>query len=224
MHEKALRKMGAAIAHNRPKRIRVTTSEQNLAYFNRNPKEFLRRFVTIDEALIHHYTLKSFRRSKYWVKPGDNAPKRPKTQPSAGKVMANVFWDAHEVIFIDYLEKRTIIGEYYAALLDRLVDKIRKKRSHLKKKRILFHNDNAPSHTSNVAQAKRHELGFESLPHPPYSSDLASSNYYLFPILKRWLWGRRFESNKEVEWETEEYFEGFDKSYYLEGIEKLKDR
>ena len=24
--------------------------------------------------------------------------------------------------------------------------------------------------------------------------------------------------------ETEGYFEGFDKSYYLEGIEKLKDR
>ena len=31
------------------KHIRVTTSEQNLAYLNRNPKEFLRRLVTIDE-------------------------------------------------------------------------------------------------------------------------------------------------------------------------------
>ena len=30
------------------KRIRVATLEQNLAYFNRNPKEFLRRFVTMD--------------------------------------------------------------------------------------------------------------------------------------------------------------------------------
>ena len=35
---------------------------------------------------------------------------------------------------------------------------------------------------------------------------------------------RGFESNEEVEWETEEYFGGFDKSYYLESIEKLKDR
>ena len=31
------------------KPIRVTTSELNLTYFNRNPKEFLRRFVTMDE-------------------------------------------------------------------------------------------------------------------------------------------------------------------------------
>ena len=36
--------------------IRVTTSEQNLAYFNRNPKQFLRRFVTMNETWIHHYT------------------------------------------------------------------------------------------------------------------------------------------------------------------------
>ena len=27
--------------------------------------------------------------------------------------------------------------------------------------------------------------------------------------LKRWLCGRRFESNEEVEWETEGYFVGF---------------
>ena len=31
------------------KRIRVTTSEQNLAYFNQNSKEFLHRIVTMDE-------------------------------------------------------------------------------------------------------------------------------------------------------------------------------
>ena len=50
------------------------------------------------------------------------------------------------------------------------------------------------------------------------------SDYYLFPNLKRWLCGRRLESNKEFAWGIEKYFEGFDKSYYLEGIEKLKDR
>ena len=118
--------------------------------------------------------------------------------------MVSVFWDAHGVIFIDYLEKGiAITGAYYAALLDRLVDEIRKKRPHLRKKRILFHNDNTPSHTSNIAQAKKHELGFESLPHPPYSPDLAPCNYYLFTNLKRWLCGKHFESNKEVKCKTE---------------------
>ena len=91
--------------------------------------------------------------------------------------MASVFGDAHGVIFIDYLEKgSTIIGAYYSALLDSLVDKIRDKRPHFEKK-ILFQDDNTPSHTSNISQAKKHELGFESLLHPSYSPDLAPSDY-----------------------------------------------
>ena len=55
--------------------------------------------------------------------------------------MASVFWDAHGVIFI---KGRMITGAYYASLLDRLADEISKKRPHLKKK-ILLHDDNAPS-------------------------------------------------------------------------------
>ena len=93
----------------------------------------------------------------------------------------------------------------------------------MKKKKIFFHDDNTPSHTSNIAQAKKHESSFESLPHPSYSPDLAPSDYYQFQDLKRWLYGKRFESNEQVEWEAEGYFGRFDKSYYLEGIEKLKD-
>ena len=138
--------------------------------------------------------------------------------------MASVSWDAHGVIFIHYLEKgKTITGAYYAALLDRLIDEIRKKCSNLQKKKMLFHGNNAPSNTSNIARAIKHELDLVSLPHPPYPPDLAPSDYYLFPNLKRQLCGRRFESNEEVEWETEGYFGGFEKSYYLKGIEKLKD-
>ena len=52
---------------NDQKRIRVITSEQNLAYFNRNPKEFLHRFVAMDETWIHHYTSESREGSKQWV-------------------------------------------------------------------------------------------------------------------------------------------------------------
>ena len=140
----------------------------------------------INESSIHQYTTESREGSKQWVKPRESAPKRPKTQQSAGKFMASVFWDAYGVIFIDHLEKEmTVTDACYAASLNRLVDEIRKKRPHLNKKKILFPDDNAPSQTSNIAQAKKHELGFESLPHPPYSPDLAPSAYYLFPNLKR---------------------------------------
>src|SRR5258705_11581550 len=103
------------------KRTRKDISTQCLAMFHRNPKDFLLRFVTVDETWIHHYTPESKHQSKQWTSTGESAPKRAKTVLSAGKVMATVFWVFQKTIMSDYLEKgRTIAGAYYAALLDSL--------------------------------------------------------------------------------------------------------
>ena len=57
------------------------------------------------------------------------------------------------------------------------------------------------------------ELKFELLSHAPYSPDLAPSDYFLFPNLKKWL-GGRFTNNEEVESAVNGYFEEFNGSYY----------
>ena len=87
---------------------------------------------------------------------------------------------------------------------------------------VLFHQDNALCHKSIATMAKLHELHFELLLHPPYSPDLAPSNYWLFADLKRMLQGKRFGSNEEVILETEAYFRGKDKLIYKKGIELLE--
>ena len=100
--------------------------------------------------------------------------KKAKTVLSDGKVMATVSWDGHGVILIDYLRKgKTVTG---AALLDKLKAELAEKRPHSQKKKILFHQDNAPSHTTAVAMAKIHELRFELLD-SPYSPDPAPSDF-----------------------------------------------
>ena len=40
-------------------------------------------------------------KSRQWVGPGSPRPKKFKTQSSAGKVMATVFWDAKGVIMLN---------------------------------------------------------------------------------------------------------------------------
>ena len=50
---------------------------------------------------------------------------------------------------------------------------------------VLFHQDNAPAHKSVVAMAAVCDCGFELVDHPPCSPDLASSDYILFPNMKR---------------------------------------
>ena len=49
---------------------------------------------TVDETWVHYYEPENKAQSRQSVGPGSPRPKKLKTQPSAGKVMATVFWDA----------------------------------------------------------------------------------------------------------------------------------
>ena len=103
-------------------------SEQCLERFNKNETDFVRRFISMDEIWIQHYTPESKQQSKQWTEAGCSTPKKTSWVPSTGKVMTSVFWDAEGILFIDYLEKgKTITGEYYSNLLTRLDEKNRKK-------------------------------------------------------------------------------------------------
>jgi [histone H3]-lysine36 N-dimethyltransferase SETMAR len=153
-----------------------------------------------------------------------NSQQRGKTQQSAGKVIVSVFWDERGIIFIDYLEiGQNINSEYYIALLKYLNDEMKKKRPHLKKKKVLFHQDNALVHKSIKTTAKLHELGYELLSHSPYAPDLHPSDFCMLADLKRMLAGKKFNTNEEVIAETEAFFEAMSKSYYKKSIEKLYD-
>ena len=98
----------------------------------------------------------------------------------------------------------------------------------MKKKKVLFHKDNAPCHKSIATMAKLYEL--YSISHPPYSPDLAPSDDWAFADLKGMLRRKRFGSNEEMISETEAYFEANDKLFYKkkkkkkEGIELLEKR
>jgi hypothetical protein len=46
-----------------------------------------------------------------------DSPLHTRSVPSAGKIMASVFWDAESNLFIDYPEKgKAITGEYHSNL------------------------------------------------------------------------------------------------------------
>ena len=187
------------------KRDRVTISKQCLEMFQRNPDEFLRRFITVDETWIHYFTPETKNSQN-----NEPAPKKAKTMKSAGKVMATVFWDARGIVHIDYLpSKHSIDGDYYAALLDRFNNILKKKRPHLAKKKVLFHQDNARVHTCLTPMAKFNEFRYELLPHPAYSPDLVPCDNFLFPNLEKWFGGKRFTTREQLIAEAETYFEGW---------------
>jgi len=69
-------------------------------------------------------------------------------------------------------------------------------------------HDNAPAHRALATQKKLAYLGFQCLDHPPYSPDLAPSDYHLFPGLKKQLKGRHFSSDTEVIAAAETWLDG----------------
>ena len=106
------------------------------------------------------------KRSMQWKHPGSPPPKKFRTQPSASKVMATVFWDSKGIILIDYKPAGTSIkGEYYANIIKQLRVAIKEKRRGKLAAGVLLLHDNAPVHKSRVAQAAIHECKFEQLNH-----------------------------------------------------------
>jgi len=75
---------------------------------------------------------------------------------------------------------------------------MRKKRPDLLKKQLFLLQDNARPHIAAVALAALTEIGGTALKHPPNIPDLASCDFWAFPMLKRQLRGKRFSSDDEV--------------------------
>src|SRR5258705_3368092 len=59
-------------------------------------------------------------------------------------------------------------------------------------------HDNAPVHTAAISKSAVRDCGLQELDHPPYSPDLAPSDYYLFSKLKKDLRGRKFHSDEDL--------------------------
>jgi len=60
---------------------------------------------------------------------------------------------------------------------------------------------------------KLRDLHYELLEHPPYSPDLAPSDFYPFPKFKLFHAGQRFSSNQEAIAAVEGYFADLTKNH-----------
>jgi len=143
---------------------------------------------------------------------------------SAGKVMATIFWDSKGVLYVDFLtEHCTINTEYYLALVEGPVKTaIRNKRKRAQTS-VSFLQDNARPHLAARTMDTIQKLKWNILPHPPYSPDLASSNYHLFSPLKEHLGGKRFRNNEEVIQDVQEWLHWQPKEFFLSSSHKLTD-
>ena len=143
-------------------------------------------------------------------------PKKFKTQASPGKVMLTAFWNSEHVVLSDFLEKETTINSYYIETLTALKRGI--ERIGIRNE-ILLQHDNARPHTSAATRDAIQRLDFSGLPHPPYSPDLAPSDFQLFPKLKG-----RFSCDEEVKSAVRKWFQKQNTNFFKGGFQKLVQR
>jgi len=116
----------------------------------------------------------------------------------------------------------TIKAEYYSSLPVQMKDILKEKRHRKVTKEVMFLHNNAPAHQALATQKKLAYLGFQCLDHPPYSLDLALSDYHLFPGLKKQLKGRNFSSDAEVIAAAETWLDKQPSEFFLNDLQKLE--
>ncbi|XP_071093101.1 histone-lysine N-methyltransferase SETMAR-like [Haliotis cracherodii] len=130
--------------------------------------------------------------------------------------------------WIHHYDPETKEQNYYwrvhSDLLDRLRTAILAKRRGKITKGVLLQHDNARVHTCRLAVAAVKRNRFKVLPHPPYSPDLAPSDYFLFPNLKKKLRGRHFRSDDELTTAVEGWLHEQPHGVYHNGLLALTHR
>jgi histone-lysine N-methyltransferase SETMAR len=110
-----------------------------------------------------------------------------------------VFWDKKCVLFVEFLPQgSTINAGVYCDILKKLHHAIHNKRRGMCSHCVVMLHDNARPYTATAKQGLIVIFVWEHFDHPPYSPDLAPSDFHVWPHLKTFLAGWQFHDDSEV--------------------------
>ena len=89
---------------------------------------------------------------------------------------------------------------------------------------VLLQHENARLHTARSTVATIQDLSFESLQHPPYSPDIAASDFHVFGPLKEAMGCKSFRSDEEVQQAVHEWLHSQPKYFFSRAIHVLPKR
>ena len=140
--------------------------------------------------------------------------------------MLVIFFDWQGVIHKEFVpEGETINAVYYKGVMERLLNRIRRVRPGMCESGewFLLHN-NAPSHNATIIKQFLAQWKVTVFDHPPYLTDLAPADYFLFPKVKSHLKGRPFDSISDIQTAVTSTLNTIAKDNFYKGIQKKYDR
>lgn len=176
----------------------------------------LEQIVTCDEKWIG---FDNPHRHNEWRSSDQPSSSTPVKDFRKEKRMLITFWDRRGVIHWELLEKgQSMTADLYCQILRRVKKQLRNRRIP-----VIFLHDNAKPHTAKMTKKLLEEFGWEVLEHPPYSPDLAPSDYHLFRSMEHWLRNKKFKNVNEMSVALTNFFDSKDRQFYRRGIFMLPD-
>jgi histone-lysine N-methyltransferase SETMAR len=106
-------------------------------------------------------------------------------------------WDRRGVLLTEFLPQGSRIrADVYCDTLKKLRRAMQNKRRGMLSRGLVMLHDNSHTHTVTATQVLIATFGWEQFDHPPYSPDLAPSDFHLFLHLKTFVDGRRFHDDE----------------------------
>lgn len=180
------------------KRVRLDACRRLLR--SSRQANFFSRIVTGDESWCLAYDPASKAATMTWLHPREQRPEKPRVERNAVKVMILIFWDVNGVVHREFIrDGHGVDGPFYLGVMRRLREAIRRKRFDRWRNRdwLLQHN-NAPAHRARIVTQFLENTQTNVIEHPPYSPDLAPSDYWLFNRLKTQMCGEIFATADEI--------------------------
>ena len=159
--------------------------------------------VTCDESWIYCSDPETKRQSSQWKHAGSPRPKKARQSKSTHKLLMIpffFFFGSTGMIYMHWIPTgQTVNKEYYVEVLREFRKRFLGKWPTLfKSAQWHFQQDNAPVHNSILVTDYLTKIGIKTVPHRPYSQDVALCDFCLFPKLKEKLRGCHYETIEEM--------------------------
>ena len=170
------------------------------------------------ESWMYCYEPETKRQSSQWKHAGSTRPKKARQSKSTDKHLMITFLTA---LAWSTCTGQTVNKEYYVEVLREFRKRFRRKRSALfKSGQWHFHQDIAPVHNSIRVKDYLTKMGIKTLPHPPYSPDLAPCDFWLFPKLS----GCRYETIGQMKEAVTKVIDTITQEDFYGAFQKLLER
>ena len=200
---------------------KAITSEM-LQRYRHEGDDLMLRIVAGYESWFHHFEPEKKRQSMEMHNLHSPSNNKAKTLPSFAMVMSTVFWNAEVLTLAGFLDPgKTITAALYVQTLQNLRRALRDKPPG---RNIIILHDNARPLAARFTSEAIAKMGWEALPHPSCSPDLAPFDNHLFGFVKDHLGGQRYGTMEAIQKAMCSCLRVAGTEFYRRGIFKLPER